>query len=146
MHKKFNLSERISRFLQKFSRFTKHQKVFVLYLRVLAFLLLVFPLIKYSPLSDISHSFRIFYMFKSFLIILVCMVVLLSRNMNFKFKNFIIGYFGFKENDSLFNFGFLWIIVTAFLGIGDAIWLVGRQTQFMKVTFWYNLIQLFLLL
>ncbi len=146
MHKKLNLSERISRFTQKFWRFTKNQKVFVLYLRILAFLLLACPLIKYSPLSGISHSFRIFYMFKSFLIILVSMIVLLSWNMNFKFKNFIIGYFGFKENDSLFNFGFLWIIVTAFLGIGDAIWLVGRQTQFMKVTFWYNLIQLFLLL
>jgi len=146
MHKKFNISEKFAKFAQKFGRFTKHQKVFVLYLRVLAFLLLVFPLIKYSPLNDVSDSFRIFYMFKSFLIILVSMVVLLSRNMNFKFKNFVIGYFGFKENDSLFNFGFLWIIVTAFLGIGDAIWLVGRQTQFMKVTFWYNFIQFFLLL
>ena len=66
--------------------------------------------------------------------------------MSFKFKNFVIWYFGFKENDSLFNFGFLWIIITAFFGIGDAINVVGTNTQTIKVTFWYNIIQLVLLL
>ena len=66
--------------------------------------------------------------------------------MSFKFKNFVIGYFGFKENDSLFNFGFLWIIATAFLGIGDAINIVGTTTQTIKLTWSYYFIQLFLLL
>lgn len=66
--------------------------------------------------------------------------------MSFKFKNFVIGYFGFKENDSLFNFGFLWIIATAFLGIGDAISVVGTSTQTIKLTWSYYFIQLFLLL
>ncbi|MEI6774450.1 MAG: hypothetical protein WCL18_06800 [bacterium] len=68
------------------------------------------------------------------LIIFVSVIILLSRNMSFKFKNFVIGYFGFKENDSLFNFGFLWIIATAFLGIGDAINVVGTTTQTIKLT------------
>jgi len=66
--------------------------------------------------------------------------------MSFKFKNFVIGYFGFKENDSLFNFGFLWIIATAFLGVGDAISVVGISTQTIKLTWSYYFIQLFLLL
>ena len=66
--------------------------------------------------------------------------------MSFKFKNFVIGYFGFKENDSLFNFGFLWIIATAFLGIGDAINVVGTSTQTIKLSWSYYFIQLFLLL
>ncbi len=148
MHKKFNLPERISRFLQKFWRFTKHQKVFVLYLRALALFLAVLPLIKISPVNDISRSVRLFnaHLFKSLLIILISVVVLLSWNMSFKFKNFVIGYFGFKENDSLFNFGFLWIIATAFLGIGDAISVVGTSTQTIKLSWSYYFIQLFLLL
>lgn len=148
MHKKINLAEKISRFTQKFWRFTKHQKVFVLYLRVLAFFLIVLPLIKISPVNDASHSVWLFngHLFKSLLIILVSMVVLLSWNISFKFKNFIIGYFWFKENDSLFNFGFLRIIATAFLGIGDAISVVGTSTQTIKVTWSYYFIQLFLLL
>lgn len=74
------------------------------------------------------------------------MFVLLSRNISFKFKNFIIWYFGFKENDSLFNFGFLWIIATAFLGIGDAIGVVGITTQTIKLSWAYYFLQLFLLL
>lgn len=148
MNKKFNLSEKISRFAQKFWRFTKHQKVFVLYLWALTFFLVILPLIKISPVNDISHSIWLFnwHLFKSLLIILVSVLVLLSRNMSFKFKNFVIGYFGFKENDSLFNFGFLWIIATAFLGIGDAINIVWTTTQTIKLTWSYYFIQLFLLL
>lgn len=148
MHKKFNLSQKITKFLQKFWRFTKHQKIFVLYLWALAFFLAILPLIKISPVNDISHSVWLFngHLFKSLLIIFVSMIVLLSRNMSFKFKNFVIWYFGFKENDSLFNFGFLWIIATAFLGIGDAISVVGTSTQTIKLSWSYYFIQLFLLL
>lgn len=148
MHKKFNFSETISRFLQKFGRFTKHQKVFVLYLWALAFFLVVLPLIKISPVNDASHSVWLFngHLFKSLLIVLLSMAVLLARNISFKFKNFVIGYFGFKENDALLNFGFLWIIATAFLGIGDAIGVVGTSTQTIKVTWAYYFIELFLLL
>ncbi len=148
MHKKFNFSETISRFLQKFGRFTKHQKVFVLYLWALAFFLVVLPLIKISPVNDASHSVWLFngHLFKSLLIVLLSMAVLLARNISFKFKNFVIGYFGFKENDALLNFGFLWIIATAFLGIGDAIGVVGTSTQTIKVTGAYYFIELFLLL
>ena len=148
MNKKFNLPEKISRFAQKFWRFTKHQKVFVLYLWALTFFLVVLPLVKISPVNDIAHSVWLFngHLFKSLLIILVSVVVLLSRNMSFKFKNFVIWYFGFKENDSLFNFGFLWIIATAFLWIGDAISVVWTTTQTIKLTWSYYFIQLFLLL
>ncbi len=148
MHKKFNLSEKISRFVQKFWRFTKHQKIFVLYLRALALFLIVLPLIRISPVNDISRSVWLIngHLFKSLLIILISMAILLSWNMSFKFKNFIIGYFGFKENDSLFNFWFLRIIATAFLWIGDAISVVGTSTQTIKLSWAYYFIQLFLLL
>jgi len=147
MQKKFNLSERISRFAQKFWRFTKHQKVFVLYLWALSFFLVVLPLIKIAPVNDVSHSVWLLntHLLKSLVIICISVAILLSRNMSFKFKNFVIGYFGFKENDSLFNFGFLWIIATAFFGIGDAIGIVGTSTQTIKVTWSYYFIQLFLL-
>ena len=148
MHKKFNISEKFAKFAQKFGRFTKHQKVFVLYLRALGFFLVILPLIKISPVNDIWRSIWLFngHLFKSLLIIFLSMAVLLSWNMSFKFKNFIIGYFWFKENDSLFNFGFLWIIATAFLWIGDAINVVGTTTQTIKLTWSYYFIQLFLLL
>lgn len=122
--------------------------MFVLYLWALALFLIILPLIKISPVNDVSHSVWLFngHLFKSLVIIFISIVVLLSRNMSFKFKNFVIWYFGFKENDSLFNFGFLWIIATAFLGIGDAISVVWTTTQTIKLTWSYYFIQLFLLL
>lgn len=46
----------------------------------------------------------------------------------------------------MFNFGFLWIIATAFLGIGDAIGVVWVTTQTIKLTWTYYFIQLFVLL
>jgi len=148
MRKKLHLSGKINKFIQKFWRFTKHQKIFVLYLWALIFFLIILPLIKISPVNDASSSVRLFnkHLFKSLLIILVSLFVLLSWNMSFKFKNFVVGYFGFKENDSLFNFWFLWIIATVFLGIGDAINVVWTSTQTIKLTWSYYFIQLFLLL
>lgn len=80
------------------------------------------------------------------LIILISLWVLLWWNTSFKFKNIIISYFGFKENDALFNFGFLWVITTAFLAIGDAIGVVrDGPSAATNVTFWYYIIELLLI-
>ena len=135
--KKTHLAERFLRFFHRFARFTKQQKVFVLYLFVLTFGLLVLPIIKITPLNpnDNIHRFWLLniHLFKTFLIIFASIVVLFAWNMSFQFKNFVIGYFGFKENDALVNFGFLWIIATAFLVVGDSISVVST-TQSVVVT------------
>jgi hypothetical protein len=96
----------------------------------------VLPIIKISPVNIASHSVRLFngHLFKVLIIVLACLAVLVAWNISFKFKNFVIGYFGFKENDALVNFGFLFLIATAFLGIGDTINVVGTTTQTIKVT------------
>jgi hypothetical protein len=54
--RKRDLKNKISVFLQKFMRFTKDQKTFVLYLFGLAFLLLFFPLISITPVADESYG------------------------------------------------------------------------------------------
>jgi hypothetical protein len=50
MYKK-DLKHQVMTILQKFTRFTKQQKSFVLYLFGLAFLLIFFPIIKVSPVA-----------------------------------------------------------------------------------------------
>ncbi len=146
--KKNHVVEHFLRFFHRFTRFTKQQKVFVLYLFVLAFLLLVLPIIRITPVNDSAHSIWLLngHLFKTFLIVLACVAVLFAWNMSFQFKNFVIGYFGFKENDALVNFGFLWIIATSFLSIGDTINVVSSTTQTINVTSSYYFVQLFLLL
>jgi hypothetical protein len=104
--RKQHLSEEIKRLLQKFTRFTKQQKVFVLYLFVLIFFMIILPIIRIAPVNAGSHAVRLFniHLFKTLLIVIVCLAVLVAWNISFKFKNFIIGYLGFKENDALVNF------------------------------------------
>lgn len=147
--RKHHLSEEIKRLLQKFTRFTKQQKVFVLYLFLLIICMVFLPIIRISPFNAASHSVRLFniHLFKTLLIVAVCLAVLVAWNISFKFKNFVIGYFWFKENDALVNFGFLFLIATSFLSISDTINVIGTSTQTIKVTnFGYYFIQIFLLL
>lgn len=146
--RKSPLSEKIKRLVHKFSRFTKQQKVFVLYLFALIFFLIVLPIIRIAPVDTAGHSIWLFniHLFKTLLIVLICLIVLVAWNISFRFKNFVIGYFGFKENDALINFWFLFLIATSFLSMGDTINVVGTATQTIKVTWAYYFIQIFLLL
>lgn len=79
-------------------------------------------------------------------IILVSMVVLFGWNISFKFKNFIINYFWFKENDALINFWLLWIVATSFIAIWDTINTVNDITQTITKTSYYYFIQIFILI
>ncbi|MEI7562852.1 MAG: hypothetical protein WCJ39_03995 [bacterium] len=104
--KKSHVVEHFLRVFHRFTRFTKQQKVFVLYLFVLTFFLLILPIIKIAPVNATAHSVWLLniHLFKVLLIVFVCLAVLLAWNVSFQFKNFIIGYLGFKENDALINF------------------------------------------
>ncbi|MBU0627196.1 hypothetical protein KKG31_01650 [Patescibacteria group bacterium] len=54
--------------------------------------------------------------------------------MSFRFKNIVINYFGFKENDALINFALLFIISAVFVSIGDTIHVIKNATSTIKVT------------
>jgi len=148
MTKKTQFNKVLLKAMHKIARYTKHQKIFVLYLFALVFFLLFFPIMKVIPVDGnkvdfiflISGSF-----FKTMVLVLASLAVLLAWNMSFRFKNFVINIFGFKENDSLFNFIFLWIITTAYLSIGDATKVVRRATSTIDVTAMYYFVQLLLL-
>ena len=107
--------------------------MFVIYLLILLILLLSSPLIKIESNTSneiLSRTWLVSgHLFKTFLIIIISRLILFGWNTSFRFKNFIIGYLGFKENDALINFGLLRIIATAFIGIGDALNVVGIATK-----------------
>jgi len=131
----------------KFSRFTKQQKVFVVYLCGLIFFLVFLPLIKVAPVDGDTYRVRLISgaLFKVMLITIVSLGILVGWNMSFRFKNIIINYFGFKENDALINFALLFIISTALLGVGDTISVVQNTTSTINVTWSYYFIELLLL-
>jgi len=152
MTKRKNIMEFVTKVINKFSKFSKHQRMFVSYLVILAAILIFLPIIKYSPNNSVVNDswYKVWLLwwnfFKTMIIILVSMVALLGWNVSFKFKNFIINYFWFKENDALVNFGLLWIVATSFISIWDTINTVNDVTQTISKTSSYYFIQIFILI
>lgn len=148
MTKRKNIMELVTKVINKFSKFSKHQKMFVSYLILLAVFLILLPIINVSPVNEQWYNVWLLWwnFFKTMIIILVSMVALLGWNVSFKFKNFIINYFWFKENDALVNFWLLWIIATSFISIWDTINTVNDVTQTISKTSSYYFIQIFILI
>lgn len=148
MSRRKNIMETITKFTNKFARFSKHQKMFVSYLILLSAFLILLPIINVSPVNDGWYNVWLLWwnFFKTMIIILAAMVVLFGWNISFKFKNFIINYFWFKENDALVNFWLLWIVATSFISIWDTINTVNDITQTITKTPSYYFIQIFILI
>ncbi len=79
-------------------------------------------------------------------IIFISLGALIWRNSSFRFKNFVITYLWFKENNSLVNFWLLWIITTAFFGMTDTVSVISNATSRINVTWSAKLVQILLLI
>jgi len=149
MAKKSKASKKLVKLLHKFNRYDKREKWFVVYLIVLLFCLLFFPIIKVTSLRGawwywvwlVSGVY-----FKTMMIVFVSMIILLWWNLSFKFKNILLSYFWWRNNDSLINFLFLFIITTSFFAITDTINVAAWVTSRVVVSGWWKFIQLLLLI
>jgi len=136
-------------FLHKIARYTKQQKLFVLYLFVLIFFMIVMPVVRISP-ADPSMSSRLVFMISgtfgmTALILFLSVIILLAWNTSFRFKNLVTAHFGFKENEYLFNFAFLWLMISLYISIGDTISIFRETTSIQVTNVGYNLILILLL-
>lgn len=134
--------------LHKFNRYNKREKWFVIYLLALLFCLIFFPIVKVTSLRG-TGDYGVWLMswayFKTMLIILISMIILVWRNLSFKFKNILLSYFGGRDHDSLINFLFLFIITTSFFAITDTINVAAWVTSRVVVSWGGKFIQLLLL-
>jgi len=146
------LSQKLLKIMQKFKRFNTNELVFLIYLVLLCilFLLLLFvPIIKIELLEWSTMKFRLFsWSFVwTMVIVLISLIILIGRNFSAKFKNLFLTYFGWRENDSLINFLFLFILTTVFLTIKNTSNIVyNNATQTMKFTGLWNFVLVWLLL
>lgn len=143
-----NFSERVLRYLHKFNRFDLREKVFLVYL-VFLFIALLFPIITITSLRWWTTTTRFCIWNKEYLgtmlVVLLSLVVLFWWNLSVKFKNLFSTYFGWKENDSLINFLFLFIIITVFLSIKNTVNIASRATSTISFTSWWIFILILLL-
>jgi len=139
----------ISKLIHKFDRYGKNQRLFIIYLIILVFFLVFFPIVSISSLGWLEwYSVRLisWSYFKTMLIIFISLVALVWWNSSFRFKNFVITYLWFKENNSLVNFGLLWVITTSFFGITDTVNVISNATSRINVTWSAKFVQVLLLI
>ncbi len=135
--------------LHKIGRYTKQQKLFVLYLFVLIFCMVILPVLRIVPANPTASTRLVFLVSGAFgmtgWIALLNLLVLLGWNTSFRFKNFINSYFGFRENEHLFNFGILWVLIAAYISIGDTIGVFVQTTAVQVHRFGYNTVLILLI-
>lgn len=142
-------SKKIMKFLHKFNRYNKRERIFVVYLLALLFFLIILPIVKVTSLRGTwwyGVWLRKPEFFKTMLIVFVSAFILIWWNLSFKFKNLFLSYFGGRENDLLVNFLFLFIITTSFFAITDTIHVSSWVTSRVVVSGWWKFIQVWLLL
>lgn len=142
------IKKNAERYFHKFGNYTKAQKFFTLFLFVFAFVLVAFPLVTVKGLGS-SDGQTLWLLgktyFKSMIIIFSSMIFLIGWNTNVQFKAFIVKFLGFRENEPILNFAFLWIITSTFMGILDTIGLLPTVTDRISLA-WGGKIMLILLL
>ena len=121
--KKINsyLKKSKSFFLKLYTRFANYKntkKWFVLYLCVLTFCLLFFPVIQANG-SKVWFFLFGWMLWKSTLVILLAIVWLFLWNLSISFKGWITRLCALREDEPLVDFLLLWIIVSVFMWVMD---------------------------
>ena len=107
-----------SKLYTRFSNYKNTKKWFVLYLVILAFFLLFFPVIEANGEKVWFFLFSSM-LWKSTLVILLAMIGLFLRNLSISFKGWITKLCALREDEPLVDFVLLWIIVSVFMGVMD---------------------------
>jgi hypothetical protein len=135
--------------MHKIARFTKQQKIFVIYLVLLTFFIVVLPIVRVTPTNPTLDSRAIFLLSGAFgttaFVLLVSLIILLGRNTSFRFKALITTYFWFRDSDALLNFWFLWLITALYISIGDTISIFNETTTIQTTRGGYTFILLLLI-
>ena len=144
-----NFSQKLLKIKQRFKRFNIHDLLYLWYTVLLCLLLLVSPIIKITSLwswETLKYRLLSGNFVWTMVIILLCLIVLVWWNFSTKFKNLFLTYFGWRENDSLVNFLSLFVMITAFLSIKNAINIASNATSTISFTWWWNFILIWIFL
>lgn len=133
------LMRQVTKFLKELK---KEEKFFFVYLVILFLAILFLPLIRIIDISE-NWSDTLYLLrnnvslFKSFIIILVSILVLMWRNWSSKIRSIISLLFWFKEVPFLLNFGLLRIILTSYIWINEWVSVAKEATTRIELTWWY---------
>lgn len=128
---------------KKWKRYSKIEKVFIIYLFILLGLEFVFPVIK---IETISYSLINTKFLLTGLILIFTLIFIIIWNISFTFKAFIKSIFGFEQNDAILNFGVLFLHISILIFIKDMISLLAfsRSADYYTLDYGFYVLALFL--
>ena len=103
---------------KKWSRYSKIEKIFILYLFVLFILELFLPVIK---IESIPNSLLNTNFLSTSLILFFTLFFIIAWNISFRFKAFIKAIFSFDQNDAILNFWVLFLHISILIFSKDMI-------------------------
>lgn len=138
----------------RFLNYKNTKKWFVLYLCILTFCLLFFPVIEANG-SKVWFFLFGGMLWKSTLVILLAIIWLFLWNLSISFKNWITNLCALREDEPLVDFLLLWIIVSVFMwvmdwaniamasGVTQKIWLLNGQIAIDGLLLLWGLVRSF---
>ena len=102
----------------RFSNYKNAKKWFVLYLCVLTFFLLSFPVIR-ANWSNVWFFLFWWMLWKSTLVMLLAIIWLFLWNLSISFKGWITKLCALREDEPLVDFVLLWIVASVFMWVLD---------------------------
>lgn len=129
-----------------------YEKLFVFGLFSSVFLLLFTPLFSISPNDVIENGLQYIFLstsfvfIKTFLIILWSLILVWFFIFHLRFKTYMIETLWFQGNPYLIHFLFLSIALSGFIVMGEMTNLLSTYTTILKLTAFYYIIQIILIL
>ncbi len=128
---------------KKWKRYTKLEKVFILFLFLLVLLELFLPFIsiEWTKYSFINSKF-----FTTSIILLFTLFFIIVWNISYTFKNFIKNIFGFEQNEAILNFWVLFLHASLLIYTKDYINLLSntQSASFYHLVYWFYVLWWFL--
>lgn len=121
---------------KKWKRYNKFEKVFIIYLFLLAALEVILPFLK---IEWINYSFINLKFTTTSMILLFSIAFLIARNVSFTVKWIIKSIFGFYENEAIANFWILLLHATLLIYTKDIISILAytQSAELYKLNWWY---------
>ena len=129
----------------RFGRFPLASRVALVFLGVLTFFFVFFPLVRFAALDGSASSvlrFLSLWFWKSSVVILVVLATLWGRYLSPRFKQTVHNTLWFKDNDYLFSFFLLFILLSLLVGVQETIAFASDITTTVSVTFGYYVVLL----
>ncbi len=136
--------------IKKIRSMDMYEQYFVIAIIAITALLVISPLMVLSPNDPTESSHLVFLIgtmsfFKSTILIIASMVILVLRHLSTSLKAYIMEYLWFSQNPYIFSLFCLLIATASIMGLGETVALLRGYTTMLSMTTMYYIIQILLI-